>query len=242
MPELQPIKNPFDALDPIIQKWLQSDGVFDVIVSLNKELGCYEDELSVIPEVIVGIAVAKIKPEQTTAKLLTGLPFLTDKQIEHAAEVIKKKIFYPLNPTFKKYGIDYEKIATTIPAPEKPKVPEPPVAREVPFSAKAPTVAKAMVGESTGKPSSWQQTPVEAPKARTMEFTPMTDVKRPEEIKIPINKPPAVQPKAPEPSIVPAVKPFGLSDTKPQRPPEPVKPAPHELTPYQDEHPVKRAE
>ena len=78
-------------LDPSIKNWIQSDGVFKTILDLNKELGCYGEELSVISQAIISVSLGQIKPENLILEIAKGLPFLEDKKVENAVSVLKKK-------------------------------------------------------------------------------------------------------------------------------------------------------
>lgn len=219
-------------LDISIKKWIQSDGVFETILALNKELGCWGEELSVISQLIISVSLKEVRPENVAREIAKGLPFLEDKQVEHAATVLKKKVFYPMGPAFKKYGIDIDKISTTLPAPivikpPAPKIPSPPVAREVKLEPpKVAPVAKPQI--TPPKLSNWQA----MPKAREMEFAPMTDVRRPFPAPSGASQGKPLPPKAPAPAISAPANPFGLSDVAPKNP------EPQELVKYQDEHPM----
>lgn len=223
-------------LDSSIKNWIQSDGVLNIIIALNKELGNYGTELSVISQAIISVSLGEVKPENLIRVLAKNLPLVEDKDIEKATAILKKKIFYPLGSAFKRQGIDIDKILVRVPVPEKPKAP---AAREVPFSApssaKAPADAKAMAGKPPAKPQGWQATPAIEPKARIMEFTPMTDVKKPDFAKASPGRPTSANPapKNPAPTVNEPEKPFGLSEAVPKAP------EPHEVVKYQDEHPMK---
>ena len=95
-----------------------------------------------------------------------------------------------------------------------------------------PKVAQAQKAQVTpiAKPTGWQTTP----KAREMEFTPMTDVKKPAGTSELRKKDEYTNKSKPEPTVNAPAKPFGLSDTQPKAP------EPHDLTEYKDEHPMKK--
>jgi hypothetical protein len=241
----QPLK-PLSALDPTIRNWIQSDGVFRTILELNKELGCWGEELSVVPQLIISLCMGEVKPQNFVQEIARGLPFLADSQAEEAAKTIKKKVFYPLSPTFKKYGLDIDTLSLSLAQPAL-------AARETKMESPKPVVKPAGLPAVAPAKAGWQPTPSPEPKARVMEFAQMTDVKKPYSAPGGASQGKAGQavPKKPEPTVSAAEKPFGLSETVPQAPPVKAQPSPapkppappkpsegHELTKYQDEHPV----
>lgn len=242
----------FSELPQDVRKWLFSSLCAYEVRKILDKIKPPSDKENVLALLVGQVACKDIEAKDFIPELAKQLNIPIAAAQSVGVEV-KNSVLKPIaNSLWKNLQINLDDL-TKLPPYSAPSgasqgKPPQPTAREIPFVA--PSFAKATEGKPAVPPvkqQGWQETP----KARVMEFAPMTDVRKPQNLeKPPVVSQPFAQPKPKEPDVVQTPKPFGLSESVPAAPikAEPssfASPLPlratedkHELTEYKDEHPM----
>lgn len=201
---------PFDRLPTEIRDWLLSDTVSAIVDRFNSQYQQRSLDSRAIGQTITRLAIRTIKPEGFIKECVDRFGAPLDVATEASRDVLKE-ILTPIKVAMRtKLGIDVDKITTPPVVPAAPAAPAP---------APQPTPAPSAPAPITPVPVRSQTTILSKPL--------VADIRKPA-----LPAEPAKPKNLSEIETTEVRKPFGFIETQPQPP------APHEITPYKDEHPV----